>query len=136
MSQIVIEDERWASLYAFCRSCPQVHVYSGVATALFVWIMRSGAQWRLLPTEYGCWNRVYKRFARWGERGVWTAMHLQFTDDPDMGHLLFDSTTVRALACAAGAPRPKGGKRSSPWGAAAVASAPKSTSRWMAWAPP
>ncbi len=35
------------------------------------WIVRSGAQWRFLPKEYGQWNTVYRRFADWADKGVW-----------------------------------------------------------------
>lgn len=37
-------------------------------------------------------------------------MHAYFIDDPDMENLLFDSTTVRAHPCAAGAPVKRGGQ--------------------------
>ena len=29
------------------------------------WIMRTGAPWRDLPPDYGCWSNTHRRFIRW-----------------------------------------------------------------------
>ena len=36
-----------------------------------LFIARTGIPWRDLPSSFGAWNSIYKRFARWCETGVW-----------------------------------------------------------------
>lgn len=107
MTTIRLTDEQWTKILSFLRTYPHVYVGQEEKCRQFVegalWMLRSGAQWRLLPDEYGAWNSVYKRFARWCDQGVWTAMHVHFADDPDMENVMLDSTIVRAHPCAAGA---------------------------------
>ena len=107
MKTIRLNDQHWLKIQAFLRSYPHVKVGSARKCRRFVeavlWITRSGAQWRVLPSEYGNWNSVYKRFARWCEAGVWEAMLDHFANGPDMENVLLDSTIVRAHPCAAGA---------------------------------
>ena len=46
----------------------------------------------------------------WCDKGVWERMHQHFIDDPDMEHVIIDSTVVRAHPCAAGASKRTGGQ--------------------------
>jgi transposase len=107
MTDIRLTDEEWTKIRDFLRADKRVYVGKEHRCRRFVeaikWISRSGGQWRLLPAEYGNWNSVYKRFARWGEAGVWERMFAHFADDPDMENGMIDSTVVRAHPCAAGA---------------------------------
>jgi len=107
MTQVSLPDEQWTKIVAFVRNEARAYVGREDECRRFVeavmWVDRSGAQWRLLPTEYGRWNSVYKRFARWCEHGIWARMLAHFAGDADMENGILDSTIVRAHACAAGA---------------------------------
>jgi transposase len=107
MSTVSLPNDHWSKIVEFLRSCPDVYVGQEAKCRRFIegvlWIARSGAQWRLLPEKYGNWNSVYKRFARWCDKGIWDRMHQRFANDPDMEYLILDSTVVRAHPCAAGA---------------------------------
>jgi transposase len=84
--------------------------------------------WRALPTCFGNWNSVWKRFWRLSRAGVFEAFFEALAGLSETAHLvqMFDSTIVRAHVSAAGA---KGGRTGRPWAARAAASQPRSTSR-------
>ncbi len=138
MTDIRLSDDDWGKMREFLRQEP--HAYLGrddTSCRRFLdavkWMSRSGAQWRLLPAEYGAWNSVYKRFVRWCALGVWERLLAALARDPDTEHGMIDATIVRAHPCAAGAQKNTARKRSV---AAAAASVAKSTSPSMASAIP
>lgn len=131
MSNTTLRDDQWQKIYLFLKNHARVYAGTEEDCRLFVeavlWITRSGAQWRLLPENYGNWNTIYKRFARWCDHQVWDEMHQHFVDDPDMENILLDSTVVRAHPCAAGASKKTVANPPRRSVVAEVGSAPKST---------
>ena len=126
--------EQFERVYGVLRRERKIHTKQREVVRRFVegllWIGRSGAQWRFLPAEYGAWNSVYKRFARWDDLGVWGRLFAGVADEPDLQAVLIDATVVRAHACAAGAPQKTVARRRRASGARAGASAANCTSSW------
>ena len=129
MSNVKLSPRQWDQILEFLRSCTGLYIGQEAECRRFIeavlWITRSGAQWRLLPADYGNWTSVYKRFSRWADQGIWERMQHHFAGEPDLEYLIIDSTVVRAHPCAGGAPSDKGGRK--PWAGAGVVSAPRST---------
>lgn len=68
---------------------------------------RAGIAWRDLPGRFGNWHRIYVRFHRWSQKGIWQKIFEQLSKDKSNEYAMMDSTTVRAHRSSAGA-RKKG----------------------------
>lgn len=80
-----------------------------------LWILRTGAPWRDLPSSIGNWSSVWDAFDRWNSDGTLSCVLSRLmASHVDVGLIdkelwLVDGTVVRAARCAAG-----GGKHTDP----------------------
>ena len=107
MDKSKLSDEEWAKLAWVLKKTPGIRRGYEATCRRFVeavlWILRAGAQWRLLPDRFGHWNSVFKRFASWSRFEVWEKMLAHVSAQADLENVCIDSTVGRGHACAAGA---------------------------------
>lgn len=116
MPRKILRDDQYARIEAMLPGKATDVGVTAKDNRLFVeavlWIARTGAPWRDLPTSFGPWNSVYKRFSRWSDRGVWHRVFTELAKDADFEEVFLDSTIVRAHQHAAGAPKKTATRRS------------------------
>ena len=125
-------DEDWEKVVQVFRACRSRRGDKGRNDRQFLEALHyfcvHNITWRALPTTFGNWNSVWKRFWRLSQAGVFEAFFDALAAMSQTAHLvqMFDSTIVRAHVSAAGA---KGGRTARRWAARAGAFRPRSTSR-------
>ena len=112
MGQYELSASQWQRIEGFLPGRPGCVGVTAKDNRSFVngvlWVLRSGAQWKDLPEEYGNWKSVHKRFTRWARSGIWQRIFDVLLEDKDNSHVMIDSTIVRVHQQAAGG---KGGTR-------------------------
>ena len=115
MDRFSLTDAQWETMQPFCLGKATDPGRTGGDARLFVeavlWIARTGSPWRDLPTSFGNWNTVFKRFRDWVKAGVFKRMFEAVSDDPDMEYAMVDATIVRVHRHGQGA---KGGRKARP----------------------
>lgn len=100
-----IPEQVWDTNYGFLKETKGLHVKNEKKMRCFlegVWyVLRTGCQWRLIPSYYGHWRQIHKRYKIWADRGIWGHL-MSFVSDVDDQQVMIDATIVRAHACASG----------------------------------
>lgn len=116
MVRMWLRDDQYERIAAMLPGKPGDPGRSAKDNRLFVeavlWVARTGSPWRDLPDEFGEWNSVYQRFARWSNKGVWQRVFSELAKDADFEEVFLDTTIVRAHQHAAGAPKKTARRRS------------------------
>src|ERR1700751_6470832 len=115
MVRLVLTDAQWAKMEPHCLDKPSNPGRSGSDNRRFVeavlWIVRTGSPWRDLPTRFGKWNTVFKRYSDWVKADVFQRLFTACSDEPDMEYAMVDATIVKVHRHGQGA---KGGLRAKP----------------------
>jgi transposase len=67
------------------------------------WILRTGAPWRDLLSDYGDWKNTHRRFCRWRDARIWEGLFEMAICEPDLEWLMIDASHIKVHPHAAGA---------------------------------
>ena len=91
-----LTDEQWDKIKTYFEK-KKGRPYKNLRNTVngILWIMRSGASWRDLPSRYGNWNAVYKSFSKWQSQGLFETIFKDLASDCDLQDVSLDSTSVK-----------------------------------------
>jgi transposase len=102
-----ISDKLWERIAPHVIGEKGTHGGNAKDTRKFInavfWILRTGAPCRDLPSTYGNWNNVNRRFCRWRDKNIWENIFEAIVGEHECEWLLIDASFVKAHKDAHGA---------------------------------
>jgi transposase len=70
-----VKDHEWERIAGYfepkdTRGCKGKHAKRTIVNAIF-YVVKSGCQWRMLPSDFPSWKTVYGHFSDWSQKGIW-----------------------------------------------------------------
>ena len=104
MPRFMLTDEHWSKLRTILLDAQiydKPELRKTVEGMLFR--MRAGCPWRDVPSEFGRWNAIYKRFNSWSKSEKLMLVFTILAREPDLEWEFIDGTIVKAHQHSSGA---------------------------------
>lgn len=108
MPRTMLTDKRWEKLLQVMKSTGRIYnkpehrmTFEGILFRL-----RTGVPWRDLPSEFGEWSTVYRRFNLWSRKGILNLLFKRLSSMADFEWVFLDGSIVRAHQHSSGAVTP------------------------------
>jgi transposase len=124
MQKAFLSDEQWAKidpLLPKVRSRGRPWADNRRVVEGILWVLKTGARWRDLPTEYPSASTCWRRLRQWEQQGVWLKVWRQFLSELDQRGKLdwsesfLDGSFAPAKKGARASAKPSGAKARSGW---------------------
>jgi len=99
--RFIVTDRQWTLIEPHCLGKKRDPGRTGGDARLFLeavfWIARTGSPWRDLPTYFGKWNTVFKRFRDWVKADVFKRLFdaLSFIVHKEIGVVILECLSLK-----------------------------------------